>query len=164
MPQLDPSVFLPQAFWLISVFLLFWLIMDKIIIPKIEENIEARKRKYNDLILKAEQINKKAKKSLEKYNEAITVAKEKAFEQIKQSEKELQDYITQKEQELNIEIDNKLEMCEKQLLQEQAEVMSKVNDISKNIALTTLQYLEIKNISTNDIDDILKLEDKKDVI
>ena len=67
MPQFDVSTYIAQIFWLITTFLCFWFIMDKVIIPKITSTMDERKRKYDELIIKAEKINKKAKASLQKY-------------------------------------------------------------------------------------------------
>ena len=67
MPQLDFSTYLTQFFWVIVTFICFWFIMDKFIVPKLRDTIEERKRKYEDLILKADKINKKALESLKKY-------------------------------------------------------------------------------------------------
>ena len=47
MPQFDISTYFTQIFWLLTTFVCFWFALDKIIIPRIAENIEARKRKYN---------------------------------------------------------------------------------------------------------------------
>ena len=53
MPQLEISTYLTQIFWVITTFIIFWMVMDHVIIPKISDTIEARKRKYDDYIIKA---------------------------------------------------------------------------------------------------------------
>ena len=60
MPQLEISTYLTQIFWVLLTFICFWLVMDRFIIPGIAETIDARKRKYDDYLLKAERVNKKA--------------------------------------------------------------------------------------------------------
>ena len=60
MPQLEMSTYGTQIFWVLLTFICFWLVMDRFIIPRIADMVEARKRKYDDYILKAEQITKKA--------------------------------------------------------------------------------------------------------
>ena len=100
MPQLDISTYLTQIFWVLVTFITFWMIMDHIIIPKISETIEARKRKYDDYIMKAEEINKKALATLERYEETLTAAKLQATEQIKANEEDLQKMIEKREEEI----------------------------------------------------------------
>jgi len=164
MPQFDISTYFTQIFWLLTTFLCFWFVLDRIIIPKIAENIEARKRKYNDLILKAEKISKKARASLDKYNEMITAAKVNALEQIKENEKQLQEYILKKEEEINLELQNKVLEYEKQIQIDKVNAINKVNEISKNLAVNILHHLEIKDITIDDINKLPNIEDKRDVI
>ena len=42
MPQLDPEFWFSQAFWLIVVFLVIYLTISKIFIPKIKDNLDER--------------------------------------------------------------------------------------------------------------------------
>ena len=67
--------------------------MDRFIVPKIRDSIEERKRKYDEIILKAEQFNQKAKKSLAKYEDKIAAAKINMSEQIQKHEEELRKII-----------------------------------------------------------------------
>ena len=127
MPQLEVSTYISQIFWLITTFLSFWLIMDKIIIPRISETIEARKRKYNDFILKAEEINKKALSTLNKYEETLAAAKADAARQISENEAELKAFIAGQEAEMT-----------KRLKQKVAENEEKLSDLKA-------EYEKIKN-------------------
>jgi len=50
MPQLDPTTFVPQLFWLAITFVLLYLAMWKLVIPKIGEILQDRQiRIDNDL-------------------------------------------------------------------------------------------------------------------
>ena len=149
---------------MLTTFVCFWFALDKIIIPRIAENIEARKRKYNDLILKAEQISKKARASLVEYNETITAAKNNALEQIKENEKQLQEYITKQEDEINKKLQKKIIDFEQQIKVDRDNVLNKGDEISRELALKTLHQLNINDISIEDVNNITLLEDKKDVI
>ena len=164
MPQFDISTYFTQIFWLLTTFVCFWFVLDKIIIPRIAENIEARKRKYNDLILKAEQISKKARATLAEYNETITAAKNNALEQIKENEKQLQEYIIKQEDELNKKFQKKIIEFEQQIKIDRDNALNRVDEISRELALKTLHQLNIKDITIEDVNKITLLEDKKDVI
>ena len=58
MPQLEISTYLTQIFWVITTFIIFWMVMDHVIIPKISDTIEARKRKYDDYLYHKSRGNK----------------------------------------------------------------------------------------------------------
>lgn len=148
MPQLEISTYLTQIFWTILTFISFWLIMDKLIVPKIAETIEARKRKYDDFIIKAEEINAKALASLKNYEEALTAAKANAAVQIKKTEEELKTFISDKEEEINKRLRTQISEQEARLAEEKAATMQKVEEMSESLVYTILEQLEIKSIKS----------------
>ncbi len=143
MPQLDFSTYTAQIFWVVAIFVSFWLIMDKIFIPKITERIEERKSKYNDLISKAEAINNKALKSLEKYENKLAVAKEKASILINKNEQELQDFITKKEKEFEEILEKKMAESKKTLEHEREDAFAKIDELSISATYTIIHHLDI---------------------
>lgn len=151
MPQLEVSTYISQIFWLITTFLSFWLIMDKVIIPRISETIEARKRKYNDFIIKAEEINKKALSALHKYEETLAAAKTNAARQISENEAELKAFITSEEAGINNRLKQKVAENEAKLFLEKEKTLEKIEELSQTTAYTVLQQLGIKNITPENI-------------
>ena len=131
MPQLELSTYLTQVFWVLTIFITLWIVMDRIIVPQIAEMIEARKRKYDDLILKADEINKKALASLESYNERLAAAKSKAINQINKNEQELKELIAEKEREIDACLHQKIIESEERLTAEKEEVLNKIMDIAE---------------------------------
>lgn len=156
MPQLEISTYLTQIFWVITTFVIFWMIMDRIIIPKISETIEARKRKYDDFIMKAEEINKKALATLERYEETLAAAKSKASEQIKANEDSLRKMIDEREEEINQQLKAKIAEHEEKLVKDKAATMSKIEELSEIAAATIIKQLNLKTITEADIEQISK--------
>lgn len=159
MPQLEVSTYIAQIFWLITIFLCFWLVMDRFIIPRISETIEARKRKYNEFILKAEEINKKALASLKHYEEALAVAKVNAFEQSRKNEDELKAFIQKEEEEISARLKLKIAENEELLFREKHETMKKIEELSETAVYAVLEKLDIKSVSMSDIQKISSKED-----
>lgn len=151
MPQLEVSTYISQIFWLVTTFLSFWLIMDKVIIPRISETIEARKRKYNDFILKAEEINKKALSTLNKYEETLAAAKADAARQISENEAELKAFIAGQEAEMTKRLKQKVAENEEKLFHEKEETLKKIEELSQTAAITVLRQLGIKNVTPSNI-------------
>ena len=48
MPQLDPEFWFSQIFWLVITFGILYLVLSKIILPKISDNLETRKSQVLD--------------------------------------------------------------------------------------------------------------------
>lgn len=158
MPQLEISTYLTQIFWVITTFIIFWMVMDHVIIPKISDTIEARKRKYDDFIIKAEEINKKALATLERYENTLAAAKSKASEQIKANEDALKKMIDEREEEINQQLKSKMAEHEKKLESDKASTMAKIEDLSKIAAMTIIKELDLKSISEADINQAIKKE------
>ena len=143
MPQLETSTYITQIFWLFTTFFCFWFVMAKFIIPKIAETVEARRRKYSDFILKADEFNKKALASLNRYEETLAAAKEKAAKQISLEEKKLKEYISQKQEEINLQLNQKIKENEIRLIKERAETMKNIETIAESAASVILSKLGI---------------------
>ena len=160
MPQLDISTYFTQFFWVIVTFLSFWFVMDRFIVTKIAENIDNRKLKYDDLIIKAKKVNQKAKASLKKYEEAITAAQKNAMEKIKQNEEELKITISIKQQEVEKRIDQTIKEKQEYLEKELNNTLSNLDSLAELTALKVLQRLDIKDITIDDIKELSKKEMK----
>ena len=76
MPQLDLSVFSPQIIWLAITFLILWLMMAKIALPRIGLILEERERKIGDNLEMAKNFHKAANTELEAYEKAISEARD----------------------------------------------------------------------------------------
>ena len=60
MPQLNPEFWIAQIFWLILIFIILYLIITKIFLPKITYSIENRKSKIVNDINEADKLRKNA--------------------------------------------------------------------------------------------------------
>ena len=56
MPQLDPTYWASQAFWLILIFTLLYLALSNLFIPKIKDNIDNRENKIKDDLDEAQKL------------------------------------------------------------------------------------------------------------
>jgi F0F1-type ATP synthase membrane subunit b/b' len=133
--------------------------MDMLIIPKIAEMIEARKRKYDDFLQKAEVINKQALMSLQQYEDMLTAARTEANAKIAQNEEELSKLIATRKEEINLEINQKMKEQQEKLAAEKNDVLNKINELSVNLAFTIVKQLNLPSVTKQDIEDMLNNKD-----
>lgn len=138
MPQLDPSTYLSQIFWLLLTFLSLWFFMSWFIIPRIEDILEQRRRKIDGYIQKAEKINKQALQSLEKYEKALKKAKNKADERIEQNKNDLAKIISEKHTEIEDILNRKIADNEYTLTKQRQETLATVELVSEQLANSIL--------------------------
>ena len=128
MPQLDPTYWASQAFWLILIFTALYLVLSNLFIPKIKNNIDSRENKIKDDLDEAQKLKNLAEQRLKEYGLSIESAK-----------KEVQKIIFESKNKLNLEIQNK-----KKKFEEEMEV--EIKNAEKEIE--NLKKESLKNIST----------------
>ena len=75
MPQLDFATFPTQIFWLCVTFLLLYLVMWKVVIPRISGVLEERQSRVENDLERAEQLQLEATSVLAAYEESISNGK-----------------------------------------------------------------------------------------
>ena len=113
MPQLDPTYWASQAFWLILIFTALYLALSNMFIPKVKNNIDSRENKVKDDLDEAQKLKNLAEKKLNEYEQSIEDAKKEVQKIIFESKNELSLQIQTKKKEFEKEIENEIKAAEK---------------------------------------------------
>jgi len=98
MPQLNPEFWISQIFWLTLTFGILYIVLSKLILPKISANLELRKSQIQDNIEAAEKQRKDSESKLKEYDDIIFKSKLEAKNIFKDSrEKVIKDINNKKE-------------------------------------------------------------------
>lgn len=81
-PQMDPSSFPNQLFWLVVTFGALYLIISKSVVPTVSEVLSAREATIADAIAKAEAFKQHAEKTKGDFEAGSTTARAKAAEML----------------------------------------------------------------------------------
>ena len=71
MPQLNPEFWISQIFWLTLTFGILYVILSKLILPKISANLELRKSQIQENIEAAEKQRESSENKLKEYDEIV---------------------------------------------------------------------------------------------
>ncbi len=161
MPQLDPSSFNSQVFWLIIIFSLLFLLINFKFLPKITDIRRTREDliKYN--IDTANENNKKIVKINEEITQIIERAKDESDGMIKECQQE-------NSKIFNIELQKAVELLKKQEKSILSDLKKKETNIKKDIfkyskSLAESIYKRILNKDEEiNISDFKKIEVKSD--
>ena len=115
MPQLDPEFWFSQIFWLIITFGILYLVLSKLILPKISENLETRKSQVLDNLELAEKQKNESEAKLKEFDNIILKSKIDAKNLFNEARKKLLDDINKKKQELEEEIDKEVKIVEAEI-------------------------------------------------
>ena len=158
MPQLNPEFWISQIFWLIITFGILYIVLSKLILPKISSNLELRKSQISDNIEAADRQREDSETKLKEYDEVISKSKTEAkniFSQVR--EKTLKD-INAKREVLDKQIDEEVKKVEEEINALRLEAPTKINKIAIEASSEVIQKLigaEVNNSSISAIVDDL---------
>jgi F-type H+-transporting ATPase subunit b len=160
MPQLNPEFWVSQIFWLILTFGILYIVLSKLILPKISDNLESRKSQISENIEAAEKQREGCELKLKEYEEIIYKSKLEAKSIFNQArEKALKD-ISAKKEVLNKQIDDEIIKAEQEIKALQNSAPDKINKIAIETSSELIQKLigaDINNSSISAIvDDLSK--------
>ena len=165
MPQLNPAFWISQIFWLTLTFGILYIILSKLILPKISDNLESRKSEILENIEAAEKQRENSEEKLKEYEEIVSKSKLEAKNIFNQArEKAIKD-IGSKKEVLDKQIDDEVGKAEQDIKEMQNGVAEKINKIAIDTSSELIQKLigaEVNNSSISAIVDDLskKIGDK----
>lgn len=154
LPQLDLSTYMSQAFWLVLCFCLLWFAVANFITPKIADVIEQRKRKINEYIQKADQLNSQAKSALDKYNETLASAEKNAEQEIEKGNSELKNYLRDAEHKMSVQLNKKIADNEFALAKEKKDTLQQIENIAEDLAFDIVRKLGFSSITRQNIAEV----------
>ena len=75
MPQLDPSTYPTQLFWLAVIFILLYVVMSRIALPRVREAVETRAAKIDGDLGAAAEARSRSEALLAEYEKALASAR-----------------------------------------------------------------------------------------
>ena len=154
MPQLNPEFWVSQIFWLTLTFGILYIVLSKLILPKISANLELRKSQIQENIEAAEKQREDSELKLKEFEEIILKSKSQAKNIFKETrEKALKD-IDFKRETLEKQIDQEIKKAEKEINELKKTAPEKISKIAIETSSEILKNLigtEINNSSISAI-------------
>ena len=144
MPQLNPDYWVSQIFWVILIFGTLYVILWRIILPKINVNLENRKSQILTDLDDAQKFEDKSKEKLSDYNKILNQAKQEAKKILDATKTKVNRDIENKKNQFNLEIVKEIENAEKEI---KTMKLSSIKDIN-TIAIETSSEIVRKIVGT----------------
>ena len=158
MPQLNPEFWISQIFWLTLTFGILYIILSKLILPKISDNLESRKSQILENVEAAEKQRQNSEEKLKEYEKIVLKSKMEAKSIFNQArDKALKD-ISAKKEVLDKQIDDEVGKAEQEIKVLQSGAAEKINKIAIETSSELIQKLigaEVNNSSISAIVDDL---------
>ena len=165
MPQLNPEFWISQIFWLTLTFGILYIVLSKLILPKISANLELRKSQIQENIEAAEKQRENSESKLKQYDEIIQKSKLEAKNIFKEAKEKVLKDISSKKEILDKQIDEEISNAEKEIETLKKGAAEKINKIAIDTSSDLVKKLigaEVNNSSISAIvDDLSKRNGNK---
>ena len=163
MPQLNPEFWISQIFWLTLTFGILYVVLSKLILPKISANLELRKSQIQENIEAAEKQRESSVSKLKEFDDIILKSKLEAKNIFKRArEKAIKD-INLKKDALDKQIDEEIKKVEIELETLKKNAPEKINQIAIETSSELIKKLIGADINNSSISAIVNDLSKKKV-
>lgn len=150
MPQLDPSVFATQLFWLALTFIPLYLFLWKVALPRVTEVRESRRGRIESDLEKAESLKSEAEAALADYERTIAEATAKAQESLRESARKLSEEADQQREALAARLGEQLAEAEQRIADEKARAIGDIGVIAGELTQAAASRLAGSEISQDE--------------
>lgn len=134
MPQFDPAVWPPQLVWLAISFVILYLLMARVALPRVADVLEEREFRINDGLRKAEALKEQAEDAVAAYEKMMADARAKAQEQIRSVRERAAAEAAERNAELTERLTNLIAQSEARIASAREDALANVRTIAVDVA------------------------------
>jgi F-type H+-transporting ATPase subunit b len=163
MPQLDPTYWASQAFWLILVFTILYISIAKFYLPKIKNNLDDRENKIKEDLDAANKFKEFSELKLKEYEKILMRSKKEMIKIHLESKNKLDKDIQTKKSVLEKEIDNEINKAQKEIGELKKNSILDIQHISKDIASNIIENISGDKLNESSIKAVVEEVSKKNI-
>ena len=160
MPQLNPEFWISQIFWLIITFGILFIVLTKVILPKISDNLETRKSQILENIEIADRQKEESQKKIDEYEKIILDSKVKAKNYFNDAREKILDDINKMRAALEKDLDEEISEVEKELSDLKNKSGEKINKIAAETSAELIKELIGEEVNSSSIAAIVEDQSK----
>lgn len=141
MPQLAAETFASQIVWLAITFVILYLIMARVVIPRIGGILEDREQRIRSDLDKAEELKSETDKAIRDYEARLAEARSNAANIVAGMKSEMNAEIDKRRQEIEAELDQRQTEAEKQIAQQRDAALSSLDEVAHGVTAALVQKL-----------------------
>jgi len=161
MPQLNPEFWVSQIVWLVITFGVLYLVLSKLILPKISNNLEARKSQILENIETAEKQREESEKKVKEFEKIILDSKIEAKNYFSEARQKVLEDISKKKISLENDIDNEISAVEREINRLKNTSDDKITKIAIETSSDLIKQLIREEVNNSSISAIVEDLSKK---
>ena len=141
MPQLNPEFWISQIFWLTITFGSLYVLLSKLILPKISTNLEIRKSQILENIEAAEKQREESELKITEFEKIVQNSKKEAKNYFKQAREKILKDIGLKKESLDKELNKEVQKTEAEIQELRERAPEKIKKIAVETSGDLIQQL-----------------------
>ena len=163
MPQLDPTYWASQGFWLILIFTILYISISKFYLPKIKDNLDNRENKIKEDLENANKFKEQSEAKLKEYEIILENAKKEVSKIHFESKNILDKEIQSKKDMIEKDIEKELVKAQKDITELKKNSISSIQKISENIAANIIENISGEKLNESSIKAAVEDISKKNI-
>ena len=161
MPQLNPEFWVSQIVWLVLTFGILYIVLSKLILPKISDNLESRKSQILENIETAETQREESEKKLKEFEKIILDSKLESKNYYNEARHKILNDISNKRNVLDKEIDDEISAAEKEIINLKNSSSEKIKKIAIETSSELIKQLIGEEANNSSISAIVEEQSRK---
>jgi F-type H+-transporting ATPase subunit b len=163
MPQLDPTYWASQAFWLILVFTVLYISIARFYLPKIKNNLDDRENKIKEDLDSANKFKELSELKLNEYEKILENSKKEVIKINIETKNKLDKDIKAKKDIMEKEIENEITKAQKDIAELKKNSILDIQNISKDIASSIIENISGDKLNESSISAVVEDVSKKKI-
>ena len=156
LPQLNPADFAPQLAWLVVTFVILYLILSRVTLPRIGEVLEERRDRVQRDLDAAERFKADTDTALANYEKALSDARQKASSMAKDVRDRLSADTEKERARIESELHAKLADAETRISATKSKALASVDEIAAETASAVVGKLLGEEVSPAEVKKVLQ--------
>ena len=161
MPQLNSEFWISQIFWLILTFGILYLVLSKLVLPKISDNLETRKSQILENIETAEKQREESEDKIKQFEKIILESKIEAKNYFNDRRQEVLEDINKKRIALEKDIDDEISAVEEEINKLKNTSGEKITKIAIETSSDLINQLIGEEVNNSSISAIVEDQSRK---
>ena len=141
MPQLDIATFPPQLIWLAIIFIVFYVLMAAIGLPRVGNILDARRGRIEGDLEKASQMKAEAEAVIAAYERALADARSQAQVTLREATERLNAKAAERQRQIAEKLATETSAAERRIAEAKAQALANLRDVAVDVARAAAQKL-----------------------
>jgi F-type H+-transporting ATPase subunit b len=141
MPQLDVSTFAPQLVWLAITFVVLYLLMAKLGLPRVSAILDARRKRQDDDLARASELKAEAEAALAAYQKTIADARAEAQATIRERTERFAAEAAEQQRQLAQALGEQTKAAEREIAAAKERAFAEIRNVAIDVARSVTEKL-----------------------